>query len=441
VKIDLTNLPKLVSPAFQPLLVDQSRYLILWGGAGSSKSWFAAEKQIARALLGRHKFFCCRKTNANVEKSVVAQLQEILDRWGVPYTSKQKPFFTYQLQTPSRSQLICGGLDDQEKVKSVPGITGIWMEEATEFEQADLLQLDLRLRGKTKSYKQIVLSFNPVLKSNWIYGEFFQSQPNAEHVDDHITRFDYRDFRATAHHSTYDDNPFLDAEYRKVLEGLVKSSKLFFTVYKQGQWGSLEGVVYYAFERGQNVSDKIAYDPSLPILWTHDFNIGEGKPMSSLICQRHKDVLHVVDEIVIDSADTNEAVKEFQERYPKAKNTIVYGDAAGRAKDTRSKTTDYQILRDAGFVRQDVPRANPSIRDRHNAANARLCSADGTVSVMIHPRCTTLITGLETVKLKPGASYVEEETREQHVTTALGYLINRIWPVKRFKRSGRKYWK
>jgi len=31
----------------------------------------------------------------------------------------------------------------------------------------------------------------------------------------------------------------------------------------------------------------------------------------------------------------------------------------GRDRDTRSKTTDYQIIADAGFPRQDVPRANP----------------------------------------------------------------------------------
>ena len=50
--------------------------------------------------------------------------------------------------------------------------------------------------------------------------------------------------------------------------------------------------------------------------------------------------------------------------------------------------------------------------------NAMLKAADGTVSLFIHPRCKTLLRGLETVKLKPGAQYVETETREQHVTTA-----------------------
>ena len=80
-------------------------------------------------------------------------------------------------------------------------------------------------------------------------------------------------------------------------------------------------------------------------------------------------------------------------------------------------------------------------RERHNQMNAMLKAADGTVSLFIHPRCKTLLRGLETVKLKPGAQYVEAETREQHVTTALGYLVTRLFPARRYVKSGRKHWK
>jgi hypothetical protein len=69
----------------------------------------------------------------------------------------------------------------------------------------------------------------------------------------------------------------------------------------------------------------------------------------------------------------------------------------GRARDTRSKTTDYQIIADAGFPRQDIPRANPPVRERHNQINAMLKAADGTVSLFIHPRCKTLLRGLTSV--------------------------------------------
>jgi hypothetical protein len=88
-----------------------------------------------------------------------------------------------------------------------------------------------------------------------------------------------------------------------------------------------------------------------------------------------------------------------------------------------------------------VPRANPPVRERHNQMNAMLKPADGTVSLLIHRRCKTLLRGLETVKFKPGAQYVETETREQRVTTAPGYLVARLFPARRYVKSGRKRWK
>ena len=88
-------------------------------------------------------------------------------------------------------------------------------------------------------------------------------------------------------------------------------------------------------------------------------------------------------------------IDEFRERYPGYERADLRR-RSGRAKDTRSKTTDYELLRAAGFIDQRVPRANPPIRDRHNAVNALLCNAAGQVRCSIHPRCQDAIKGLET---------------------------------------------
>jgi phage terminase large subunit len=44
------------------------------------------------------------------------------------------------------SDIIFRGLDDVEKIKSVSGVTRIWLEEATEADKKDFDQLDIRLR-------------------------------------------------------------------------------------------------------------------------------------------------------------------------------------------------------------------------------------------------------------------------------------------------------
>jgi hypothetical protein len=206
------------------------------------------------------------------------------------------------------------------------------------------------------------------------------------------------------------------------------------------RWVSLSGMrIYYNFDRAAHVMEAAEFDPALPVRWSLDFNIGQDKPMSSCLCQIKKGPdpdgnirpeLHVFDEIVLDTSDTHDAVGECKNRIRQNQAVIIYGDATGRSKDTRSKQTDYSIISEAGFRHQKVPLTNPAIRDRHNAVNGVLKNAKEDVRLKIHPRCKTLIKGLETVKLKSGANYMEEETREQHVTTALGYLICQEFPVQ-----------
>jgi len=443
-RIDFSRLHKSVPPAFVPLFKCRDRYLVIWGGAGSGKSEFAARKVIWRACCGPQKYLCLRKQNVDVVKSVVPLVRSVLDAWKIPYTYRQQPYHTLALRTETESEIICSGLDDPEKLKSVPYITSTWMEEATELDFDDFLQVDLRLRGETEKYKQHMLTFNPVLRSNWTHAAFFEDQPGRQRVDDHTHKHRRGKLQVTTHHSTYVDNPFIDDEYREVLDNLASQSEQHHTVYKLGQWGAISGTVYYAFGREWNVDDAVTYDQHLPVLWSHDFNIGEGKPMSSCLCQLRREgdrqVLYVVDEIILDTGNTLDACHEFAERIPQDWTVHVYGDAAGKARDTRGNRTDYELISEFGYKQQDVPRKNPSIRDRHNVVNRALKDASGDIRVKIHPRCKTLIKGLETVKVKKGANYIEEETYEQHVTTALGYLICRVLPVTMRVASGRKYW-
>ena len=91
---------------------------------------------------------------------------------------------------------------------------------------------------------------------------------------------------------------------------------------------------------GASPAPDLDYAEGVPIFWTHDFNIGEGKPMSSVLCQRGKvrddpadpkksrDVLRVLDEIILDGTDTHDAVSEFRNRRPGQRDVIIYGAAA-----------------------------------------------------------------------------------------------------------------
>lgn len=81
--------------------------------------------------------------------------------------------------TRNGSTLLFMGLDNIEKLKSIQGITGIWIEEVSECQKGDILELNRRLRGETKYYKQIILTFNPISHLHWLKEHFFDN-PNSK---------------------------------------------------------------------------------------------------------------------------------------------------------------------------------------------------------------------------------------------------------------------
>ena len=155
------------------------RYLLPYGGGGSGKSHEVAQKILLRiekaVLLGYHEgFLCLRKTSPDVKRSVFLLFKTYIDLWGLEGITTNKTDLSYTW--PDGQFISCGGLDDPEKVKSIEDITGVWMEEATQFTLGDFRQLDLRLRGDVSSYFQIVMSFNPMDDASWINLEFFDAE-------------------------------------------------------------------------------------------------------------------------------------------------------------------------------------------------------------------------------------------------------------------------
>ena len=117
---------------------------------------------------------------------------------------------------------------DVEKLKSIHKVSVVWVEEATECDLADIRQLDIRMRGKSSWYKQMMISFNPISVTHWLKKEFFDTDN-----PDVIT-----------YHSTYRDNKFLDAEQIKVLESFKKTDPYYYSVYCLGEWGVIGRTVF-----------------------------------------------------------------------------------------------------------------------------------------------------------------------------------------------------
>jgi phage terminase large subunit len=232
--IDLRGFSNKINKSFIPLFKDKSRIQVLVGGASSSKSYSTGQKiiyKILRSEPNTRKILVVRKVAKTVRHSVFDLMIAILnDSANLLKAFKVNKTDLQITCIANGNTIIFTGLDDVEKLKSIHGITDIWIEEASEITESDFNQLDLRLRGETKYKKQITLTLNPISIKHWIKKRFFDRKEN-----DCIT-----------HRSTYKDNEHLDKDTIQRLEQIT--DKYFYTVYVLGEWGVYGNVVFSNYE-------------------------------------------------------------------------------------------------------------------------------------------------------------------------------------------------
>lgn len=184
------------------------------------------------------------------------------------------------------------------------------------------------------------------------------------------------------------------------------------------------GLIYYGFSREHSVFDMNDDNGTLHI--GMDFNLD---PMSAVICIRKGGTLYAVDEIVMYGSNTDEMVAEIVDRYPN-RNIIIYPDPASRQRKTSAGgRTDLSILQNAGFSVK-AKKSHAMVRDRINAVNSRLLSADGERHLFVSPKCKQTIKSLERQTYKEGTSIPNKDDGFDHMNDALGYLVEYLFPVR-----------
>lgn len=218
-----------INKVYRDLLFNKNRYLHLYGGAGSGKSYFAAQKLLLRSLTEkRHKILLVRKVARTIRHSQFSLIKSLLYSSGLDEYYKINDSDLRMSSLLNGNEFLSAGIDDREKLKSIFGITSIWVEEATELDFSDFNQLDLRLRGRTKNYKQIILTYNPVNSHHWLNTKQFKD--------------------AYKLRTTYKDNIYIDGEYIDVLKNLKEQDEEYYNIYALGKWGVLKNVIYRPFE-------------------------------------------------------------------------------------------------------------------------------------------------------------------------------------------------
>ena len=246
------EITKAVNPRFEDFIFDwdYKQYLLV-GGYGSSKSYHIALKIILKCLEECRKVLVIREVYETIRESCYDLLCEILDdldlmeenpnkRFSRKVVCKQSPM---QITFPNGSKIIFKGMDKPQKLKSINGVSIVWLEEASEIKYDGYKEILGRLRHPTLSL-HIFLSLNPVDKANWVYEHFFiredPSSGDEEVILDDERLYKYHTLVKNGvyyHHSTCDDNLFLPKSYLDELEDMRNYDPDLYRIARLGHFG------------------------------------------------------------------------------------------------------------------------------------------------------------------------------------------------------------
>ena len=401
------------------------------GGVGAGKTHAGARK-FGEAVRRNRGFPCAvyaptyRMLEDSTKQKFVAQLSEMGLSFRYRATDKILTLFG---DTP----ISFRSMDDPEHLRG-PEYAVAWIDEGLQMADRSPFDIIMGRVGRAKAFPEPCLIFTGTPNGlTWGYDIL------VEEAETHDVRI---------YEARTDQNIHLDPAYYKRLLALY--DERFAEQELHGKFIDVhKGRAYYAFTRALHVVKADTYTLDAPLDLCVDFNVA---PMCWNVTQdfmaRGDWVTYIQDEIHIDDTSTEKAAEEFARRYPdhKDREVRIFGDATGQHRIPRTTLSDYDVLRDTleakGFknVEIRIGRSNPAVTDRVNSMNGRLLNAQGVTRLFVHEKCKETIIDFERVAFKPGTRELDKRKKKDgsftHHTDAIGYKIDRLWPVRKVVVGG-----
>ena len=404
-KINLNFKKGTFNDIYFPLLLDYSkRYEVYYGGAGSGKSVFIAQKLLIKAINKKRRILIIRKVGTTLKDSVFPLVIDMLKKWKI-YEYCKINLSTYTITLPNESVLLFRGLDDSEKIKSITDITDIWCEEATELNLDEFTQLDLRLRALVED-SQIWCSFNPVSKENWVFKKWFDKDAIYDKENTMILK------------TTYKDNKFLPDSYINALEEKIHSNPQYYKVYALGEFATLEGLVLTNWRKEEFDAMELA---ALGLEHRAGMDLGwiDKSAIIDTLYDRDNKIIYVFNEFYKSGCQLSELASAIGDM--NLKKTKIYVDS--------SEPRSIQYFKNEGINAEGCAKGKDSVKAGLMFLQDHL--------IVVHPKCVNFITELENfsyIKSKQTGEWTEDTTHEwSHAIDACRYAYSDIYTNKKMK--------
>ena len=440
------------------------RFIILYGGSSSGKSYSVAQTILIQTLQDGENTLVMRKVGASILKTIYEDYKVAAAGLGISH------LFKFQQNTikclVNGAKIDFSGLDDPEKIKGISNYKRVQLEEWSEFEQ-----LRKRLRGKKG--QQIICTFNPISESHWIKKEFIDKDKwhdvpmsvtiAGKELPEELTKvksvkknaprqilnprtkqIEEQDSNTVIIQSTYLNNFWVvgspDGTYGFYDEQCVADFEYdrvhdpdYYNVYALGEWGVIRtGSEFFgSFNRGKH-SGEHKYVPGLPIhisvdnnvlpyisvsYWQVDFATG------TKVWQFHETCAESPNNTVKKSS---KLVAKYLKSIQYSDKLYVHGDASTKSAnsfdDEKRSWMDLFIdtLQKEGFEIEDkVGNKNPSVAMTGEFINAIFdCTVPG-IEIYIDESCSVSIEDYMSVQKDANGAILK--TKVKNKTTLQSY--------------------
>lgn len=408
------NITIKANPGFREVNQSQKRYIVMKGSAGSGKSVDTAQNYILRLMQDRGRnLVAMRKSDITNRDSTFAELTGAIYRMFGDKAEQYWQITRSPMKLTCRhngNQIIFRGMNDErqrEKLKSITfqrgKLTDVWLEEATEFTQADVEIIDDRLRGELPpgQFYQIRMTFNPVNKNHWIKKVFF----------------DIPDPNVLTHHSTYLMNRFIDDAYRARMERRKIVDPEGYQIYGLGEWGEIGGLILHNWEVREISQNPVDYDD-----FANGQDFGFNHANALLMLGMKDDDIYITKELYEFEMDTAELI-DMALSLGVDKRKVMWCDSA--------EPDRIKMWSKAGFTRAKGV-------DKGGSAGSVKAQIDWLKQrkIYVHPSCVNTIKELQQWKWKKDdktGEYLDEPVPFQDdAMAALRYGVEGWRKVKRW---------
>ena len=425
-----------VSPAFEDFIFDwdYETYVNI-GGYGSGKSYHIAFKIVLKLLQEPRKCLVVREVYETIKDSTFDLFCEILTKMRLladesdkkeRKTKVIKRVSPMEFRFPNGSKIIFKGMDKPEKVKSLNGVSIVWLEECSEIKYDGYKELLGRIRTPDVSM-HFILSCNPVNRENWVYRHFFVRLDNNGKEKVIVDEEKFYSKKCLIkngiyyHHSTPDDNMWLPWKYIRRLDQLKDYDYPLYTVARLGRFGATGTRVLPQFriaskpEQFKNAISKLSAKDHY---FGFDFGFEESfNAVISMAVDSKKGILYIYDEIYMNHV-TDDVFAQLPEMQ-KLKEKLNAMD--------RMLVADNEDPKAIRYYKQQGFRIRPC---RNKFAGSRLSNTRKIKRfkrILVSPKCKNVIRELKDLTYKKDAkgNVIHDEFNiDPHSFSAIWYALD-----------------